>query len=247
MTLAFDIADSPSSIPSSSGRSATQGLTKELASATSAYRHRLILRFAVINLAAFALLAAAWFQGWVQEIIRTDDSGLSIVIFIVFLVGLGACARQIWIVTQQMNDFDAIAHHGAAPMAESWTAAHLEAVRGQDAGTRDIAARSLTSRIRRSIGFIHQVSGSLVLLGLIGTVIGFVMALGGVDPRHVADAASIAPMVATLISGMSVALYTTLVGSILNVWLDVAFRMLTGAAGRLSDDIVALGESHVRG
>jgi hypothetical protein len=53
-------------------------------------------------------------------------------------------------------------------------------------------------------------------------------------------------MVTTLIDGMSVALYTTLVGAVLNIWLMVNYRLLEGGTITLLTAIVDLGERHVR-
>ena len=47
------------------------------------------------------------------------------------------------------------------------------------------------------------------------------------------DAAAIGPMVATLLHGMAMALFKTLVGSVLNVWLMVDYRLLEGGAVHL--------------
>jgi hypothetical protein len=85
-----------------------------------------------------------------------------------------------------------------------------------------------------------------VLLGLIGTVVGFIIALSGVRPEVVSDVGAIGPMVSTLISGMSVALYTTLVGSLLNVWLMINVRLLEGGTVKLLTTTVELGERHAR-
>ena len=91
---------------------------------------------------------------------------------------------------------------------------------------------------------VRHVANSLVLLGLIGTVIGFIIALSGVDPQSVADVDKIAPMVGELIRGMSVALYTTLVGSILSLWLTINHHILTGGAVKLVTAVVRRGEAH---
>jgi hypothetical protein len=56
------------------------------------------------------------------------------------------------------------------------------------------------------------------------------MALSGVNPDTVGDVSAIAPMVSSLIEGMGVALYTTLVGSVLNIWLMLNCRLLETAA-----------------
>ena len=91
---------------------------------------------------------------------------------------------------------------------------------------------------------MRQVAASLVLLGLIGTVLGFVIALSGVNPETAGDVRAIAPMVTALISGMSVALYTTLVGAVLHLWLMVNYRFLAGGAVKLATSLVSLGEAN---
>lgn len=65
-------------------------------------------------------------------------------------------------------------------------------------------------------------------LGLIGTVLGFIIALSGVDPEQAQNLDATKAMVATLIVGMSTALYTTLVGALANLWL----RLLSFALQR---------------
>ena len=56
-------------------------------------------------------------------------------------------------------------------------------------------------------------------VGLIGTVVGFIIALSGVDPARADDLDATRVMVATLIAGMSTALFTTLLGALANLWL----------------------------
>jgi hypothetical protein len=58
-------------------------------------------------------------------------------------------------------------------------------------------------------------------LGLIGTVLGFIIALSGVDPEQAQNLDATKAMVAILIVGMSTALYTTLLGALANLWLRV--------------------------
>ena len=49
-------------------------------------------------------------------------------------------------------------------------------------------------------------------------------------------------MVASLVKGMSVALYTTLAGSILSVWLNICYQILSNGANRLTSRIIEVGE-----
>ena len=93
---------------------------------------------------------------------------------------------------------------------------------------------------------MRHIANNLVLIGLIGTVLGFIIALSGVDPNRASDVNAISPMVATLIDGMSVALYTTLVGSVLHIWLIVNYHMLATGTVELVTAIAELGERHAR-
>jgi len=52
-------------------------------------------------------------------------------------------------------------------------------------------------RLLDDIAIVRHVAESLVFLGLVGTVVGFIIALSGVDPSRVASIDSVAPMVAT--------------------------------------------------
>jgi MotA/TolQ/ExbB proton channel family len=204
----------------------------------AASRHLLLLRFAVINLVALALLGAAWLQGWVDLVLDGDSTRLVAVIGLVFAAGLLECGRKLW---QTSAELDRIAAEDAPPRAP----AGFRTTRGQQGEDRAVAASVLKLRLSARIAPIRHIANSLVFLGLIGTVIGFIIALSGIDPDTAGDVSAIAPMVSTLIGGMSVALYTTLVGAILNVWLMVNYRLLESGTVRLLAALVERGEGHV--
>ena len=209
--------------------------------ATTAHRYLLALRFAVFNLAALALLGAAYMQGWIGIVVKADGTGMSVAIFLVFLGGLAVCARKIWRISTELNcvrNFD--------PCHRSWATNYLAEVDRRESGSRAITGTALRTRIASRIAVVGHVANSLVLLGLIGTVLGFVIALSGVDPAVAGDVRAIAPMVTELIRGMSVALYTTLVGAVLNLWLTVNYHILAGGAVKLATALITLGEANAR-
>jgi hypothetical protein len=92
--------------------------------------------------------------------------------------------------------------------------------------------KRLELAVTNDLAPIRYIASTLVLLGLIGTVIGFIIALSGVDPSRAADLDAVTPMVARLIEGMSTALYTTLVGAIFNIWLTINYHLLAARARR---------------
>jgi hypothetical protein len=204
-----------------------------------AHRYLLLLRFILANVIALALIGAAAGQGWVGTILAADQGGLCRAIVAVFVVGLvwsGQRAVQLSRGLNELERFDKIPGAPAPP--------YLAAVAGRGGDSRAILASSLRLKLASRITPIRHVANSLVLLGLIGTVVGFIIALSGVRPEVVSDVGAIGPMVSTLIGGMSVALYTTLVGSLLNVWLMVNVRLLEGGTVKLLTATVELGERH---
>ena len=206
----------------------------------AAFRYLLLLRFLVLNLVAVALLAAVWLRGWLDAVVASDSTRLVLVISLVFLAGLVSCAHRIAQASAELGRLDAPLRQLPSPAAR-----YLKRIRGRDVQSRAILASALKLGLLGRIASIRHIAGSLVLLGLIGTVVGFIIALSGVDPEQVAEVAAIGPMVSTLIQGMSVALYTTLVGAVLNIWLMVNYRLLEGGTTRLFTAIVELGECDV--
>jgi len=205
------------------------------------YRYLLLLRFTLLNLFGFGLLGAAYAHGMVAEALTADRTYLSLVIFLVFLAGLGLSAYKVWQTSHELNsvrDFES--------GADTPAARYLSPMVGSDADSRANLVGALRMKIAHRTAVVRHIANSLVLLGLIGTVVGFIIALGGVDPEHASDVRAIAPMVSTLIQGMSTALYTTLIGAVLNVWLMANHQVLAGGTVNLITSLVELAEIHAR-
>jgi hypothetical protein len=201
------------------------------------YSYLLALRFGMVNLIALVLLCAAWLKGWLTILVVSDTTHLVAAIAGVFVVGFVLCARTALQISSELNQVRARDRRPSSRVA-----GYLRSIAGRDGQSRAILASTLKLKLASRIGPIRHVANSLVLLGLIGTVVGFIIALAGVDPETVADVSSIGPMVSTLIDGMSVALHTTLVGSVLNIWLMLNYRLVEGGTVRLLTAIVEQGE-----
>jgi hypothetical protein len=208
-----------------------------------AYRYLLLLRFIVLNVAGIALVMAAHLQGWIEMAVLSDQTRLTVLIVGVFVTGWAICAGKIWRTSRELNlakEFDPFRPK------QSMALRYLAQVRGRPGESRTLAASALRLKLSNRIGIVRFIANMLVLLGLIGTVVGFIMALGGVDPQTSGDVSRISPMVATLITGMSTALYTTLVGSVLNIWLMLNYQILAAGTVSLITAIVEIGEAHGR-
>lgn len=78
----------------------------------------------------------------------------------------------------------------------------------------------------RSTAFLDDVETWLVTLGLIGNVVGFVLALRGIDLTSLSQAEGAQRVASQLLAGMGVAFYSTLVGAVLALWLSMGRRVL---------------------
>jgi len=202
-----------------------------------AHRYLLVLRFSLINIVAFALIGAAWLQGWLDGLFEPATAILSGIIFAVFMYGLAICAFKIWQTSVAINNMKA-----GGKTAKDQADRYMAAPRTRDAESRSIQIHMLRLKTSHRIQIVRHIANLLVFLGLIGTVIGFIIALSGVEPEAVSNPENVATMVATLIRGMSVALYTTLLGAVLNVWLNINHRILSTGTVNLVSYIVQYGE-----
>jgi hypothetical protein len=187
-------------------------------------------RFAALNLVGIAGLFLVWINGWVDRIVLGDSSRISIIIFALFLIGLVASAWRIDKVTRELDYLR---------MGEGGRLSDYRRAIGNVSSSS--ATRSLELRLFSRIAFIRHIANTLVLLGLIGTVVGFVLALTDINADMASDVNQVSRMVGTLIEGMGVALYTTLVGSVLNVWLAANYQLVATGTANLAAALIDAG------
>ena len=201
------------------------------------YKYLLILRYSLINLVGLIFLFVLITQGYVTKAIKADITNMVIVILTLFAVGfILAAYRTFWLSRELNYSFlKILPNHSLAKE-------FLLNSKKLDASSRNNLAASLRIKLSSKIGYIKFMANTLVILGLIGTVIGFIIALSGVDGSVSSNPEEVSKMVSTLIQGMSVALYTTLVGSICSVWLNICYQIMSTGANKLLSKIIELGE-----
>ena len=201
------------------------------------FRYLLLTRFIVINTFLGALVMAAFGQGWLETMISARLAELTLIIVAVFLYGLAACGWKIWRLTVELNGLAMESLPDDNPLTR-----YLDHVEASDSQSRALQAGTLRLELTDRIVSVRHIANTLIFLGLIGTVIGFIIALSAVDPNTAAEAENVASVIATLIDGMSVALNTTLVGATLYLWLTVNYRVLTSGTVNLITEVVYTGE-----
>ena len=201
------------------------------------YKYLLILRYSLINLVGLTFLFVLISQGYLSKAIKADVTNMVLVIIGVFSVGFILSLYRAFWVSKELN----YAMKKKLP-ALSLASEYVSNTKKLDASSRNNLAISLRLRLATKINFIKFIANTLVILGLIGTVVGFIIALSGVDGSVSSNPEEVSKMVSTLIQGMSVALYTTLVGSICSVWLNICFQILSTGTNKLLSRIIEIGE-----
>ncbi len=201
------------------------------------YKFLLVLRFSLINILGIIFFIVTYTQGYIAKAIDADITNVILLIFFLFLLGLIISGiRTFWIskqlnyATEKSKELNSITNH------------YLQNIKNLDASARSNLASSLRIKLANKINLVKFIANTLVILGLIGTVIGFIIALSGVDGSVSSDPEEISKMITTLIQGMSVALYTTLAGSIFSVWLNICYHILSSGANKLLAKIIEIGE-----
>lgn len=169
----------------------------------------LVYRLIIFNIVGAVLLAFAWQRGLVSIVLDGDSTGIVYLIAGVFVVGMASLFIRAFKVSRMLD------------------------------GIKRNHARPNVNRVKflEKMAHLDDVTNWLVTLGLLGTVIGVSIAMFGLDQASLQSAEGTKRVVTNLIGGMQVALYTTIVGGILGMWMDVNRRMLKTAAILMLEDL----------
>ena len=95
---------------------------------------------------------------------------------------------------------------------------------------------------RHALG--HFLSDVLLKLGLVGTVIGFILMLLPVGQMASFDPKLMQQLLASMSTGMSVALYTTLAGLITSTLLKAQYYLLDASLAEFMNRLIVLVDLH---
>ena len=235
------------------------------------YDHWLMLVWLLITgLIAFGF-AVSWNEGLLQALVACDQSRISLVIGFLYVLGTAHCATraaylaaEIALVqrvdravgdeiapVQLRNDSLEIVGQTISP--NTILGDHLATLlRGkQDAGARtQDSERStlvdlLVSRAKGSHDIGWFVVDILLKLGLIGTIVGFILMLSSVANTASLDVNTMQKVLKQMSAGMGTALFTTLAGLTGSILLGLQYLILDKGADTLIERILQLSESRL--
>jgi hypothetical protein len=211
------------------------------------YPNILIYSYLLINSFFSLLLYAAFLLGWIAKVYESDSSYLSYVISIVFLFAWSISIYAALWLNKETNKFNENINNGIAKDYYDLIKKKFSAKKSENLD-HSLLANTLQAKIYLRIRFISYVANLLILLGLIGTVIGFIIAVGGLGDSLAGgqNLARVQTVLGQIVNGMGVALFTTLLGSIFGgIWLQLHYEILSSSVERLVINIIEKTESQI--
>lgn len=182
-----------------------------------------IFRWVAVNAFCLALTTSAFLMGWLQLIFAKDITYISYGIAAVFAIALVISGLKARTISQMFKNSEGLADYYKRKLKQ----------KGNNEGIRGDLREAIKNRMMAYIASVSYIGNSLVVTGLIGTVIGLIMAFNDVSPELALDISTLGPMVATLLSGLSVAFVTTLFGAICSLWLKTNHFIMAQAMSYL--------------
>jgi hypothetical protein len=120
---------------------------------------------------------------------------------------------------------------GACFVAWAWAMGYVGFVYSHDVSRISyfitvVFALGMVAAFRGRVATLERIEVWLVTLGLIGNVVGFILALQHIDTGALGSAEDVQRIAASLLAGMGVAFCSTLVGAVGALWISVNAWML---------------------
>src|SRR5258707_13027126 len=215
---------------------------------------------------AFVLL---WRFGLIRLMVASDRTYLSSIIGLLYVAASLHCLWRTIVISREGDaarrggaliaagsggldvDGDAVVVEGAGKLPPGLVSAHIHdlAVKARLQGPRrldqTLLLRGLAGRLRGSNQFGGFASDTLMKLGLLGTIIGFIVMLAPIAGLDASDRTMMKSSMGLMSDGMAIAMYTTLAGLVGSILLKVQYYMLDAATARVVSQAVTLTETRV--
>lgn len=165
--------------------------------------NKLILKLSAFNATVISFIGLAFVSGWIWPILMADITGITWLILGLAIIGIFlSFYKSTTFIGKLRKEYE-----GSPSPQQS-------------------VEYSLT-RANANFAIIPTIANAMIMLGIVGTVIGLIIALQGINPSTISDANAIANVLGNLLHGISIKLSTTLFGILGNLWLMCNHYFLT--------------------
>lgn len=230
--------------------------------------YRVMYQWLILQGLVVAAALWLWSQGLFGALLAADKSTLSGVIMLIFVAASLQAGWRARTLSRELCHTQALhdASRRASPLIQASTSgdvlidgrntstslAHehlgflaIKARDGEPAPAQDMLLERLTQRIRRGHESGWFIADLMLKLGLLGTVIGFILMLASIDDMSQIDIEAVQQVLTSMSGGMRVALYTTLTGLTAGILLGIQHQLLDQAADELMAQVVEISEVHL--
>jgi hypothetical protein len=184
----------------------------------------------LIGLIGFGIFMA-WDTGLLPAMLESDNTRLSIIILAMFFVACLHCFERSFFLSRQFCILNQHVNSDVSPVSH-----YLKQSSNMDDQERALLTEVLAEKIRGQHQIGWFITGALIKLGLLGTVIGFMLMLGSLDNIKSMDLEQVQTLMQTMTQGMKIALNTTLLGLGSSLLLGLQYLYLD----RRADQLLAL-------
>jgi hypothetical protein len=212
------------------------------------------LIFTGVTLFGFVL---AWHFGLIRLMLASDKTHISAVICALYVVVSLHCLAQTVTVSRELNSGQralALVSAGAANLQvvsgevvvgdgvrlpPGHVTGHIRnlvlkaGLQGHARLDQTLLLRGLADALRRPHQLGAFAGDGLMKLGLLGTIVGFILMLAPIAGLDAADRASVKGSMGLMSDGMAVAMYTTLTGLVGSILVQAQYYMLDAATAKL--------------
>ena len=223
--------------------------------------HRFVLIWALLISVVLFAAYVAQDQSLIAMMLAADRSYLSIFIIIVFVGASCHAAWHILAVSGRLRGAETLLAgqpEAAADDSSTRPSRFMEefldeigAVAGDDAeradapgpsGDRDNILEIYADRLRSPVEIGWFVVDILIRLGLVGTIIGFILILQSLTEGPAPQGDDIRTLLISMSGGMGTALYTTLAGLVSATLLGIQYMILSRSVEHLIGALVRIGQ-----
>ena len=245
-----------------SGRSATDkmkfsGMATRIWNPQFPADHLPLLRWLIFTGVCVFAFVIAWHFGLVRMMVNSDKTYISVIIGVLYVLSSLHCLVRTTAISRELDHAhrvqalvskgvpqlkvdgtDVVTAEGARlPRGE--VTGHIRnlilksGLQGDERLDQTLLLRGLADALRGPNQLGSYAGDTLMKLGLLGTIIGFIMMLAPIAGLDAADHASVRNSMGLMSDGMAVAMYTTLTGLIGSILVQTQYYMLDKATQRL--------------
>ena len=216
-----------------------------------------LLRWLIFTGVCGFAFAVAWHYGLFHLMLASDKTYISLIIALLYVATSAHCFVRTAIISRELDSAQRVSAlvRGGTPalkvagphvvtqdgarLPDGQVTGHIRNLilksdlQGHDRLDQTLLLRGLADALRGPNQLGAFASDALMKLGLLGTIIGFILMLAPIAGLDAADRASVRSSMGLMSDGMAVAMYTTLTGLVGSILLQTQYYMLDTATARL--------------